>query len=107
MEQISNIAKLDQEWKGQGLSAEQRARRAWEMRRRPRLEARGMMVDPTEVETLHRRDEAKYGNPEGPTFEQLVESLSTRWSGDALYEEIIREAGRTNPETSRKFETGK
>jgi hypothetical protein len=62
-----------------------------------------MMEDPEEVEQLRRRDLAKYRNPDGPTFEQLAAELQHRFSGDALFEEIIRMAARTDPQADRGF----
>ena len=100
LQQVDRIKQLNRDWKSQGLSAEQRARRAWEIRHSARLEARRMMTDPEEVELLRIRDPVKYGNPDGPTFAQLVERLTGRLSGDALYEEIVHEAGRTSHETA-------
>ena len=51
----------------------------------------------TEVELLRARDLAKYGNPDGPTFEFLVEQLQNAGLlGDDIYEAIISGAYRTN-----------
>ena len=100
-QQVSAILQHNEQWRSQGLSAEQRARRAWEIRGRVRLEAREMMTDPAEVEMLRRRDLGKYGRPDGPSFEQLVEALRGRLSGDSLFEELIRQAARTDPGTDR------
>ena len=63
------------------------------------------MASPAEVELLRNRDLALYGNPDGPTFEQLVASRHERgFSGDALYLEIIRGAQTTDVETDRELD---
>src|SRR5258705_897197 len=59
-------------WKRQGKPAEVRARLAYAIRRRARLVARAMMQDASEVAALRARDEMKYGNPYGPTFDRVV-----------------------------------
>ena len=101
--QVRIIPEQSEAWTREGIPAEVRARRAFEIRRRARREARDMMLDPKDVETLQRRDQANYGNPDGPTFEQLVEALGKTFSGDALYEELIAQAARTDAETNKRF----
>ena len=63
-----------------------------------------MMADPTEVELLRARDVAKYGSPDGPTFEFLASRL--REAGleeDRIYEVIIDNSYRTDAELNRKL----
>jgi hypothetical protein len=63
-----------------------------------------MMADPTDVELLRARDMAVYGNPDGPTFEFLIEQ--GRQAGleeHAIYEAIIDGAYRTNVDINRRF----
>jgi hypothetical protein len=56
-----------------------------------------MMSDVTEVELLRVRDLAKYGNPDGPTFEFMVEQLQNAGLlEDDIYGTIISAAYRTN-----------
>ena len=56
-----------------------------------------MMTDPAEVELLRQRDVLIYGNPDGPTFELLVEKLRRAGlEGDTIYEAIIEGAYRTD-----------
>ncbi|HLL73324.1 MAG TPA: hypothetical protein VK363_17935 [Pyrinomonadaceae bacterium] len=63
-----------------------------------------MMLNPAEVEALRARDLKKYGNPDGPTFEFLVEKLkSSGFKGDALYETIIEISCRADPEVNRNL----
>lgn len=94
----------NEQWKQEGLSAEKRAQRAWEVRHNARITARAMMGDPREVEDLRARDQEKYGNPDGPTFEQLVEGQRKKGlTGDAVYEAIIGSSQRTDPKTNEKF----
>jgi hypothetical protein len=104
LEQVSPIPDFNQQWLATGLSARERAEKAWSIRHTARLEARAMMSDPTEVELLRARDMAIYGNPDGPTFEFLVEQ--GRRAGleeQAMYEAIIEGAYRTNVGTNRRF----
>jgi len=63
-----------------------------------------MMADAVEVELLRERDMTKYGNPDGPTFEFLVERLrDAGLEGEAAYEVIIDESYRTNVELNNKL----
>ena len=73
LDQVSRTPELNQQWIVAGLTARERAERAWRIRHEARLEARAMMSDPTEVELLRARDRAIYGSPDGPTFAFLVE----------------------------------
>jgi hypothetical protein len=104
LEQVSSIPELNQQWLAAGLSARERAERAWRMRHTARLEARAMMTDLIEVELLRARDMALYGHADGPTFAFLVEQ--GRRSGltdQAIYEAIIEGAYRTNVGLNRRF----
>lgn len=61
---------------------------AWRIRHRARLQARSMMAD-----------------PDGPTFEFLVEKLiKAGLEGDAIYEAIIEGAYRTDTGINRLVE---
>lgn len=74
------------------------------MRHEARLEARAMMTDPTEVALLRARDMISYGNPDGPTFEFLVEQA--RQAGleeQAIYDAIIDGSYRTNIGINRQL----
>lgn len=95
---------LNEEWITIGVSAPERAERAWRIRHDARLEARSMMTDATEVELLRARDIAKFGNPDGPTFYFLVERLiEAGLEGDAVYEAIIDQSYRTDAELDRRL----
>jgi hypothetical protein len=97
LEQVARIPELNEEWRQQGLPVKERAEMAWRVRHEARLQSRSMMADPAEVELLRARDMAVYSNPNGPTFEFLVEKL--RVAGleeDAGYEAIIEGAYRTD-----------
>jgi hypothetical protein len=101
---VDGIAPADEAWKREGLSIEERARRASAARHDARLTCRAMMTDPHEVEDLRRRDREKYGNPDGPTFEQLVESGQKKGTtGDALYEGILESAQHTDEKVNAFF----
>jgi len=103
-EEVARIPKLNKEWIEQSISLRERAYSAWAIRHDARLKARSMMSDPKEVELLQKRDMAKYGNPDGPTFEFLVEeNRKLGLIGDEIYEAIIDESIRTNIEVNRKF----
>jgi hypothetical protein len=63
------------------------------------------MENKAEVEDLRERDRRLYGNPDGPTFEQLVQQ--NRKSGMPLaqsYESIIEGAQITNRSMNRRFD---
>lgn len=93
----AEIVELNQQWIRQGLSAQERAEAAWQIRHEARLTARSMMSNALEAELLRARDLFKYGNPDGPTFEFLVDQLrQARLIGDEAYEAIITGAYRTN-----------
>lgn len=96
-ERVATIPELNREWITQGLSARERAEKAWRIRHEARLIARSMMTDVVEVELLRARDVAKYGNPDGPTFEFPVERFEDAGhEGDAVYEAIIERSYRTS-----------
>jgi hypothetical protein len=94
---VATIGPSNEEWKKQGLPILERARRAFAIRHDARMTARAMMASPSEVDDLRRRDQEKYGNPDGPTFEHLVEHGQKKGAtGDAIYEGIIASAQRTD-----------
>jgi hypothetical protein len=96
------IGAQNEQWKGSGLSAEDRAHKAYDLRHNARLVARAMMQDRVEVRALQARDQAKYGSPDGPTFEWLMKQLAHKGiSGDVAYEEIIKSAQRTEETMNR------
>lgn len=96
-ERVATIPAQNQGWIAEGLSAEQRARRAYEIRHQARIEARERMSNRREVAGLRARDRLKYGDPDGPSFEYLVEKNRERGlEGDAVYEAIIESAAQTN-----------
>jgi hypothetical protein len=104
LQQVRAIPALNQEWIKQGLTARERAERAWRVRHEARMKARSIMADHAEVELLRERDILKYGNADGPTFEFLVERL--REAGleeEAIYETIIDNSYRTDAELNRKL----
>ena len=103
-DQVAVIPARDQEWQKQGISAEERARRAHEIRHHARIQARAYMQDKREVADLQARDQEKYGNPDGPTFDYLVKKNQEKGlQGDAVYEDIIGSSNRTNAEYNSKF----
>ena len=104
MRRVATIRQLNEEWIDQGASARERAERAWNIRHDARLEARSLMADAAEVEMLRQRDIAKFGTPDGPTFDFLVERLTEAGlKGDAVYEAIIDQSYRTDAELDRRL----
>jgi hypothetical protein len=102
--EVATIAELNQDWIRQGLSARERAQRAWKIRHDARKTARSMMADPVEVDLLRERDFKKYANVDGPTFDYLVENLSrTGLAGDEIYEAIVDNSYRTDAELNKKL----
>jgi hypothetical protein len=104
LERVAQVPQLNEQWLARGLSAKERAKKAWQVRHDARLEARAMMADSEEVEDLRQRDLVEYGDPDGPTFEFLVEECrEADLEGDAVYVAIIEGARRTNKRTDQKL----
>jgi hypothetical protein len=104
LDRVATIPNLNQEWIEQGLSGRERAKAAWRIRHEARLQARSMMANPAEVELLRARDMAKYGNPDGPTFDFLVERLrEAELAEDEVYEAIIDHSYKTDAELNKKL----
>lgn len=102
--QVVAISEIDKRWVEEGLSAEVRAKRAYELRHEARVNARYMMPDKDEVKMLQQRDEVKYGNPDGPTFAHLVEkSQKEGLEGDQVYETIIASSSRTSAAYNKQY----
>ncbi|MBO1320187.1 hypothetical protein [Acanthopleuribacter pedis] len=95
---VAEIPALEKAWQEAGIDTAQRARCAFSIRHNARLRARQAMKDPSQVNALEKRDLAKYGHPDGPTFCWLVvKNCRSGKTGTALYEAIIQSAARTNP----------
>ncbi|MCB9547862.1 MAG: hypothetical protein H6706_18740 [Myxococcales bacterium] len=95
------IAAANRGWRAEGQAAEQRARQASDIRRVAKSTARAMMADQALAASLGQRDQEKYGDPEGPTFDWLVEKArASGLTGDAVYEDIVRSAAHTNDEVN-------
>jgi hypothetical protein len=103
-DQVSVIPALNRQWLKDGLSAEERAHRAQDIRHAARIKARELMANKQEVADLQARDREKYGNPDGPGFDQLVRMNRNKGlDGDAVYEEIIKSASRTSKDYNNKY----
>jgi hypothetical protein len=101
---VGGIDAANERWLKEGLSAEQRARRAYKIRQDARITTRAMMSDPSEVEDLRKRDQEKYSNPDGPTFEWLVNQNQQKGlAGDAVYEAIVVSSQRTDKKVNESF----
>jgi len=102
--QVSAIPALNKRWVKDGLSAEERARKAQDIRHDARVKARGFMANKDEVKLLQNRDLKHYGNPDGPTFDYLVEKNRKKGlQGDAVYEEIVTSSSRTDKAYNEKY----
>lgn len=102
LERVATIAGEDARWRAEQVPAEERARRAYGVRRAARMTARAMMGDPAEVKLLQERDREKYGDPDGPTLEWLIERARAKGlAGDAVFESIVESAQRTDAGTNR------
>lgn len=103
-DQVAVIPDKNKEWIAAGYTAEHRAELAQHIRHDARIQARAFMTNKAEVAELRRRDQAKYGNPDGPTFAYLVAQNQKRGlTGDAVYEEIVGSSNRTSEEYNTRF----
>lgn len=104
LREVASIPSLDAQWRSDGVPLPDRARRAWEIRHRARIAARALMADLFAVEALRKRDLAKYGNPDGPAFEQLfAQSKADGSSDEQAYERILLSSARTDDSINRKY----
>lgn len=96
-----SVEGLNARWLAEGKSAAERARLAYEIRHNARLTARAMDHRKAIVDSVRARDLAKFGSPDGPTFDWLVErARASGLEGDAVYEEIIGSSQRTDRATN-------
>jgi hypothetical protein len=94
---VARIGASNDDWKKQGLKAEDRAKKAFQMRYEARLICRAMMTDKELLEALRARDQRKFGHPDGPTFDELVKHEEKKGlKGDAVFEAIVASAQRTD-----------
>lgn len=104
LKEVAVIHDLNKQWLAHGLSANERAKKAWRIRHKARLKARAIMADPEEVKMLEARDTVEYGRPDGPPFEFLVRQCrEAGLKGNAAYEAIIEGSYRTNKGINDKF----
>jgi len=62
------------------------------------------MEDPSQVEELRNRDLHKYGDPDGPSFQYLIQQATELGlKGDKMYEAIIEGSFMTNADVNRRF----
>lgn len=98
----TSIGAQNEQWKAQGLSVEERAHRAFQVRHDARVTARAMMASSAEISLLQERDKAKYGDPGGPTFDWLVKHAQEKgMTGDAVFEYIIESSQRTDADVNK------
>lgn len=95
--QVVAIGKINEKWINDGLDLETRAHKAYELRHNARLNSRFMMQNKEEVKALQARDIKEYGNPDGPTFEYLLQKAKKKGlSGDQALQYIIDGSSRTD-----------
>ena len=98
------IADEDTRERAAGVPILERARRAFAARHEARLLCRAMMADRSEEQLLERRDQAKYGHPDGPTFDELVaHERSKGRGGDDAFQAIIESSQRTDSAVNGAF----
>ena len=103
--QVSTIPLLERQWRQQGITIEERAFRAWQIRHNARFRAREMMEVPEEVELLRQRDIKFYGSPDGPSFEYLVrQAVAQGLEGKEIYQSIINSSSLTNKQVNEKLQ---
>lgn len=95
--QVVAIPRINKRWIEKGQSLEERARRAYTLRHNARINARYMMLDQSEVAVLRQRDQAKYGNPDGPTFDYLInKGIAKGKKVEEVYKGMISSSSRTD-----------
>ncbi|MBL4650874.1 MAG: hypothetical protein JKY03_14170 [Aureispira sp.] len=95
--QVLAIPQLNNYWITQEIPLEERAHKAYNLRHNARIHARYMMPSQEEVALLQKRDLAKYGNPDGPTFEDLLQKNKAKgMTLKQTYGYIIQTASKTN-----------
>ena len=95
--QVVAIGKINERWEQEGIPLKKRAEDAFEIRHHARINARFMMQDKSQVKGLQDRDQAKYGNPDGPTFDYLVKKNTDKGKTlDEAYQSIIDSSSRTD-----------
>ncbi len=100
---ITEIAPADKDLQAAGKSLEERAHAAYEHRHQARVTTRAMMSSEFEVKALQARDQSKYGNPDGPTFEQLYEKGRAKGQDDpTVYTNMIESAQRSDATTNKQ-----
>ena len=101
LERAAAIGPADVAAVARGDALETRARTAFTARHDARKIARTMMQDADAVAALETRDRAKYGTPDGPSFEWLVERATQKGLiGDAIFTSIIESAQQTDAATN-------
>ena len=95
--QVVAVGVINQKWEEDGISLQMRALKAFEMRHAARVNARYMMQNKDEVKALQKRDQEKYGNPDGPTFGYLMQKNIDKGKTVAeAYQSIIDSSSTTD-----------
>jgi hypothetical protein len=101
LERVAAIGPADDAARTRADAPETRARAAFTARHDARKIARAMMQDASAVAALEARDRDKYGDPDGPTFEWLVERNTGKGlAGAAIFEAIVASAQQTDAATN-------
>ena len=95
--QVVAIGKINERWEQAGVPLKKRAEDAFEIRHHARINARFMMQDKSQVKGLQDRDQKKYGNPDGPTFDYLIKKNTDKGKTlEEAYQSIIDSSSRTD-----------
>lgn len=101
---VVRILELDAQLEAEGVPLEERARRAYDYRHRAREWARQQQEHAGQGASLEVRDVTTHGNPDGPSFDDLLaKNLAKGMSRDEAYREIIKSAARTNGTYNDKY----
>jgi hypothetical protein len=95
--QIVAIGVINERWRQEGMDLKTRAKMAYGMRHDARVNARFLMQDKEAVSALQARDVEKYGNPDGPTFEFLMQLNTDKGlTVEEAYQAIIDSSSKTD-----------
>lgn len=102
--QVAPISSLNQQWMRQGDSLVDRSKKAYEIRHKARVKARAMMSNKRQVAQLQARDEDKYGHPDGPSYDQLLEEgIASGLTEEESRQKIIDSSDVTDHDTNKKY----
>lgn len=99
--QLATIPELNLQWQKEGIAIQQRAKKAYDVRRNAITKARDMLQNERLAAEIRSRDMEKYGHPNGPTFDYWVNQYQKKgFQGKSLYETIVNRMSR--PDTAEQ-----